>query len=337
MTVSEAESANAAERMLLWAVVFSLCIHLAVFGGWKWGQAHGLWKHLSLPAWMEMGRKNLTANIARALPPVKKPQEAPMLFVDVDPALATETPPEKPKFYAPNNSVAANPVKTTPSDLPQIDGTQNKVVKTIAEGAKTVPLQPSPPKEEKADTSESKPLPKTTYAPGDLAMAKPTEKPREEKGTSDSDQGTAAQPEPKHERPRTINEALARMGTPAPKSRENGGVAKLALDSSMDAMRTSYGEYDRDFIEAVRSRWYALLENRQYNIPGRVVVEFDLHSDGRISDMRPPAGDEADELLRVICQQAVLDPAPYAKWPQKMREEVPDPRHLKFTFFYENE
>jgi hypothetical protein len=334
MTVSETRSANASEKWLLWAVALSLCIHLAVFGGWKWGQSRGWWKRLSLPAWMELGRKNFASTIARKLPPLQKPEAAPLLFVDVDPALATETPPEKPKFYAPANSVAANPTISTPSDMPQIKGTQDKVMKTIPEGAKTFPLQPSPAKPEQTEAAEAKPLPKPTYTPGDLVVAKPTEKTREDKGTSDADQGAAAQAEPKHERPRTLADARARQGTPEPPTRLNGGVPHLAI-SSMDAIKTSYGDYDREFFNAVKARWDQLLQDRQLDLPGKVVLEFNLHADGRITDMNMTRN-EVTELLGIFCREAVEDPAPYAKWPQKMREEIPDPRHLRITFFYEN-
>jgi hypothetical protein len=43
-----------------------------------------------------------------------------------------------------------------------------------------------------------------------------------------------------------------------------------------------------------------------------------------------------NELLGIICEQAILDPSPFKKWPEKMREEDPDPRPVTFTFYYSN-
>jgi hypothetical protein len=104
----------------------------------------------------------------------------------------------------------------------------------------------------------------------------------------------------------------------------------------MDAMRTPYGDYDRDFIDAVRNRWYELLNNREYNVPGKVVLEFDLHPDGRVTGMSNSVN-EVNLLLETFCESAVLDPAPYKPWTEQMRLLISNPRHLRFTFYYETE
>ena len=65
------------------------------------------------------------------------------------------------------------------------------------------------------------------------------------------------------------------------------------------------------------------------------MVEFNLHANGRITGMKLLSSD-VDELQSLICQQAVLDPAPFKPWPQKMRQVIPDPRQVRFTFYYPN-
>jgi hypothetical protein len=41
------------------------------------------------------------------------------------------------------------------------------------------------------------------------------------------------------------------------------------------------------------------------------------------------------ELLCLLCQRAVLDPAPYARWPSDMRRVIGDNyREVTFTFYY---
>jgi hypothetical protein len=44
---------------------------------------------------------------------------------------------------------------------------------------------------------------------------------------------------------------------------------------------------------------------------------------------------EVGEVLGLICQKAVLDPAPYAPWPRDMRLTFTQGyRDVKFTFVY---
>jgi len=179
-----------------------------------------------------------------------------------------------------------------------------------------------------------KEIPKQTYTQGDIAMAKPSEKPQEKKGQADTETPDQVQQQPVHERPRTIAEAMAQRGMLGEKSHQDGGVKTLRINSSVDAMKTSYGDYDREFIDAVRAHWYQLLENITAEGNGKVVVEFRLHPDGRVTDLKI-AQNEMSELLGIICQQAISDPAPYRKWPEDMRRDIPkDYRDVTFTFYY---
>jgi hypothetical protein len=109
------------------------------------------------------------------------------------------------------------------------------------------------------------------------------------------------------------------------------------MDSSLDAIKTSYGDYDRDFIDAVRTRWYQLLENHSADRSGKVVVEFHLHPDGRVTDLNI-AQNEMTDLLGLICAQAIREPAPYRPWPEEMRRDFPQEfRDVTFTFYYGTE
>jgi hypothetical protein len=58
-----------------------------------------------------------------------------------------------------------------------------------------------------------------------------------------------------------------------------------------------------------------------------------LHYDGRITDMNMTEN-TAGEVLGLICQKAVLDPAPFATWPSDMRRTLGDTRNIQFTFYY---
>jgi outer membrane biosynthesis protein TonB len=275
----------------------------------------------------------------------------------VDPSLAVPEPPKNAKFYSAANSLASNPTKTVPSDMPQIDGRQDKVIKTTdpsitkpqplqptppvqekVEVAPAKPLEPSPPVPKKIEIAEAKPLPAKSYVPGDLAMAKPREKAVENTNTVETPNADSVQPQPTHTRPRTLAEARQRQGMQGEKMRQVGGVPHISLDgrSSLDVQATAWGDYDRDFIDAVQTCWWQLLDSQQTSVAGKVVVEFKLHADGRITDLRMTASD-VSEILGLICQEAIQKPSPFKPWPQKMRQELTDPREVHFTFYYINE
>ena len=47
------------------------------------------------------------------------------------------------------------------------------------------------------------------------------------------------------------------------------------------------------------------------------------------------ADSEVNEMLGWLCQRAVLDPAPYARFPADMRRMLRnDYRDVRFTFYY---
>jgi hypothetical protein len=327
--MSDVNDTSLAEKLILRALIISLLIHALVFCTWRMGKAQGWFHNMGLPRWMQMVSNAVVPIAPKRLVPAPQPA-TPLMFVEVDPALASPKPPEAPKFYGANNTLAANPQITTPSTVPDIRGRQDKEMKTTDNGKpKAQPLQPTPPPQPTAAASKAV----KSDTPGELALAQPAKKTQEKDGKADT--ATDAQPQPAYQRPRTIAEAMARNGTLGEKMRQKGGVAMNNVDSSLDVKGTSLGAYDALFVEAVKARWYQLLENRTPNAPGKVILEFKLHPDGRITDMKMAQNDVSD-LLGTLCEQAVLDPAPYAPWPTQMRLDIPaDYRELRFTFFYD--
>ena len=305
-------------KRLAWALVISLAFHLLCFGGYEFSRT-------ILPVWLQ--RVKFLAALAQELrkppapPPHPIPTEVPLMFVEVNPATATPEPPKDAKFYSSQNSKAANP-DIADSDVPKITGQQEHVAKAEDAPRKSFPLQPAPPKQEQPE-EKAKPKPPV----GDLAMAKPNL-------SLQPDTGKAEQT-----RPRTILEAKMRQQQnnqiPGQKMKQEGGVRHRLEISSFDAKATPFGEYDRAFIDAVQNRWYDLLDSRQFALDrtGKVVLQFRLTYDGRISDMQT-ADSTVGETLAYVCRLAVTDPAPYAKWPTDMRREIGDSRSIQFTFYY---
>jgi len=304
------------------AFVFSIAMHLLAWGTYSAGNKFHIWERIHAPAWVRA--------IASVIPKVTRKEqtppdrEAPVVFINVNPQRAAPEPPKNPQYYSSHNSQAANPEADRDAGVPKITGTQTQVPKTEdVPRQKFEKLQPALPAAQ--DQPEAKPKPK--LSPGDLVMAKPDLNPR-------PDPGNAARP-----RPRTIKEALARQQwdrVPGQKMKQDGGVARRANVSMVDAKGTSFGAYDAAFIEAVSQRWYDLLDNIHYDgyKHGKVVLQFHLNYDGRITEMKL-AESTVGEMLGLLCQKAVLDPAPFEKWPREMRMAVGrDSRAIQFTFYY---
>jgi hypothetical protein len=120
------------------------------------------------------------------------------------------------------------------------------------------------------------------------------------------------------------------------KMKQEGGVPRVSMNASPNIRGTAFGAYDAAFIAAVQSRWFGLLEQRAVvgNQTGKVVLDFRLHQDGRITDMHVREA-EVNETLSYICERAVQEPAPYQKFPSDLRRLLPnDYREVRFTFFY---
>ncbi|MEP6662215.1 MAG: hypothetical protein ABJC04_01005, partial [Verrucomicrobiota bacterium] len=211
----------------------------------------------------------------------------------------------------------------------EILGKQDKVLKTVENAKSTAqPLQPSPPKIQPIQAEPEPPTPKAQETPGDLAFAKPRDTTK--KGEKKTEEKVV---EPEHVRPRTL--AQAKAGALGEKMRQEGGAPRVALQPSFNVKITSFGDYDREFIDAVRQRWYLLLENRT-TVAGKIVVEFHLNYDGRITELKVAENTTGNLMLELICKGAISDPSPYRKWPAEMRREMKsDSREVRFTFYYE--
>ena len=336
---------------LAWAFAISLAFHLLVYGSYHTGEKYHLWQRLHLPAWVHPPKFIAELLKPKLNPPPLRQHKVPLMFVNVNPAVATPEPPKDAKYYSDKNSLAANPNADKITNIPKIDGKHPELVKTEdVPREKFTPLQPSPPPQPpkesqppppqppketqppppeppKAEQAEAKPKP--AYTPGDLTLAKPSPTPSPTAGDAN---------EAKPERPRTVNQYLAQTHQsqlPGEKMQQEGGVNRRQLVPSFDAKATPFGAYDKALVDAIASRWYTLLDERDYasDSRGKVVLRFRLHYDGRVSDV-DMAENTAGEVLGLLCQKAVQDPAPFAAWPSDMRRTLGDIRNIQFTFYY---
>jgi outer membrane biosynthesis protein TonB len=323
------------------ALVLSLVIHLALFGTYKVGKHFGWWNTQS--EWLVRLTEKLVQSKPRmAMLMQPKPQAAqqppaiPLTFIEVDPSTALAEPPPDAKYYSSKNTKAQNPDPAPPKDVPKLDGKQTQVVR-LEDNQKPVPfpLQPAdkPLPVTPPETETLQPKPKGGEKIGDLALKKdPNPKP-----PSDGvvDVGNGESPTVQKDRPRTLAQARAAKGMlVGERTKQEGGVERRGR-IAFDTKATPFGQYDAEFIRAVEQAWHNLLENNQISQrSGRVVLEFKLNSDGRITNMKVD-GNEVGEILGMLCQRAVQDPSPYPRWPADMRRVIgSNTRDIRFTFYY---
>lgn len=335
MTVSDANETSSTEKLLLRALTISILLHVLIFFTWHVGQAQGWWRDVSMPRWMRLVSKAIMPAPLKK-PAANLPSQSQLTFVEVDPALATLEPPKKPMFQGAKNTIAANPQIKELSVMPNIHGRQEKFLKTT-ENAQPAP-QPSPPQAAfQPQTTARQSAPRQAYVPGDLTMARPSDKPQEGKSDAEADDQAQPQPQPQpaYQKPRTIAEAQARRGIYGQQSRLVGGVKNVAPNVSLDVQGTPLGDYIGHMVDAIRNNWYKSLETLSADATGKVVLRFRLHPDGSVTDMAM-VQNEVTDLLATTCERAVLASSPFEKWPRQMRLELPkDNYDITFTFYYE--
>jgi hypothetical protein len=287
----------ASRNPLAAALGISLAVHLTLFTTWRIGKHLHWWDHQA--TWLlNLNKKRSVKVLAKQLQAQQqqRQREIPLTFIEVDPQLATpEPPPKQTEYYGAANAKAAVPEPTREAEKPKVDGTQTQIAKT-----ETVPrLNPQPlqPSQPQED-------------PGDTVTV------------------------PTKEKVRTLAKARDQKNLPGEKVKQDGAAPRRGR-ISFDVAATPFGAYDAAFIAAVQQRWYDILDNTSFTQrPGKVVLEFRLKYDGTIIEMRQKES-EVGEVLGLICQKAVLDPAPYAPWPRDMRALFTQGfRDVKFTFIY---
>ena len=302
-------------RWLTLALMLSLFVHLGAWGGYEAGKKFGWWERVPKQSRTHPPDKKNSP----PLPPSAN-AEPPLVFVDV--SHVEPAPPKNTKYYSDKNSAAANPEAQKDLNQPKLAGKQKDIPKT--ENVPQLPkLAPAPPKTAAAEPAEVHPS-----SPENLGDIKPD--PKREPKPDD------LKPVPPRERPRTLKAAQAQQQLPGQQLQQEGGVRRQQLWSSLDVKATPFGEYDRAIVEAVTQHWYDLLDSRRFALDrsGKVILHFKLKSDGTVGEMKILANDTGT-TLGYVCESAVQEAAPFAKWPVDMKRMIgANFREITFTFYY---
>lgn len=339
-------------RPLLWALGVSLLLHLLA-----------AFTYTVLEVWVE--RSPQTAPewakelVAPSAPPAAlvatKPeepgwQEIPLEFIEVDPANAVQTEPKDARFYSSANTRSGQPV---PSDRnlpdPQVTGTQKNVAKTFDTVRPAQPQaqeKPAPPDKETAretpspqkEQAQKQPIPAggpKESGEMQMALAKPNaavEKVQDEQKAVEARESGA----PRRKPIKRLAEAREQKGIVlGEKMMKEGGSPRISVSPSFDVKSSPFGDYDLRMVAAVQERWWAMLEERRFSLErtGKVVLRFNLHGDGTISQLQTLQSD-VGETLGFTCEAALMGASPFGRWPSVLRAQALDPREITFTFTY---
>jgi outer membrane biosynthesis protein TonB len=283
------------------------------------------------------------------LKPPEQEKQMPMLFIEVDPSQTVKDTPDKSKYYAAQNTLAANPDTKLDTDTPKIEGKQTQIIRAFDAAKaqpKAMPLQPSPA-QAKVEAQPQKNTPQSEQAAksqkkqdqslqelakqerGDLEKLRPVQTKQEQKNAVEESVPPA--------RPKTLAEAKARQSDhrpPGEKMQQEGGVKRLAATSSLQASATPLGQYDAILIDAIREAWFGNVRNKTFGNQGRVDITFRLHANGRISDLHV-INSTVDSILTSYCEIAIEKPSPFPPWPNEVKRELgANFRDIRFSFHY---
>ena len=302
-------------KRLAWALALSVAAHFLVWGGYELGKEYNLWQRLHRLERLILAAKKIP-------PPAVQPND-PTIFLTVDPDQVSPDAPKDAKYYSTQNTRAAQPDPSSrDSNQPKLTGKQADVPQV-----RDVPRTPN---------SRVQPAP-APQPPSPEKMAAPPQSILQDGGTKLAKLETSSEKNVLPERPRTLNDARAQQknAMPSMTMNQDGGVQRRAIVPSYDVKLTGFAEYDARFYETVCQRWWDLLDSQQFarDRSGKVILQFRLNYDGTITDMKVVENGVGD-LLGYVCQKAVLDPAPFARFPSDMRRKLGDSTSIQFAFYY---
>jgi len=291
-------------RKILWALLAALLIHLligyvlAVFGAVR-------------PAPIPEEDKPVELTIVDTSP-VAAPTPVNAPFINTDESRQTAEAPKEKTFESNANSIAAS--ETAPTGdlaLPSQDGKDrpgldldNQRYSLNKKGAAGQPAtaqsnptpQPSTAPQLSATPAEAQ-TPAPSAAPDQFAMltARPTPPPAVQTPAPPQAQTTPVPQQPSSayqpERQRT---------------RVGGNISNRGI-SSVNALGTPLGRYQKIVTDAIGSRWYAYTQSRMDLISiGTLRVHFFVDRTGKIKDLKV-LGNTSNEAFANICLQSILD------------------------------
>src|SRR6476620_261896 len=339
-------------QKILWAVFLSLLLHLVVGVSIA---SFGDKLQPSLPE-DEKPAELTIVNLAPMPTPPTGPKNTP--FIDTTEQTETKEEPKEKTFESNTNSIAASelpalgtaPVPTQEGkELPTMD-LKNRQHSLDREGAQAQPV--SHPAPAPTTPPQATPQPAPTLSPS--ATSSPTPQPTPTLTPTPTPTGDLlamfrATPPPTARTPGPKKEIRSPSPKPAPASRPPassayrrgqiqermaGNISKRGV-SSVNAVGTPLGRYEKKIYDAIGKRWYALCDaNRDRVDIGTVHVQFVVAPNGKINDIKVTSGGTSASFTN-LCLQSIQEAKPEAI-PEDVMDVLPPeglPGEISFTGF----
>jgi hypothetical protein len=295
-------------RKLGFAILISLFLHLAV--GYSLAAFGNVFTPTLPPD--EAPPELTIMDLSEAPATQKNPQ-----FIETDKSKESAEKPKEQTFESNANSLAASQLPATGDlPLPSQDG-KDLPVPNFQTHDFTLPTQGSEPQPQQTPPPESKPspppkpeptpAPSATAEPEQLAMLTSTPppplKPEESEPSPPPEIAASAPPpvpRPKPETPTSSYQSQKQQ------TRIAGSISNRGL-SSVNAVGTPLGHYQKLMYDAVGARWYQhTAEKRDLISIGTTRLTFSIDRSGRVTNLRV-AENTANEAFAIVCLQSVQE------------------------------
>ena len=341
-------------QKILWAVFVSLLLHLVVGVSIA---SFGDKLQPSLPEEEKPVELTIMDLAPRPTPP-SAPKSTP--FIDTMEQAATKEEPKEKTFESNANSIAASelpalgiaPIPTQEGKELRTMDLKNREHSLDREGAQAPPV--SRPAPAPAITPQATPQPAPTLSPSATPSPTPQPTPTLTPPPTPTPTGdllamfraspppTARTPEPEKEI-RSPSPKAAPVSRPPASSayrreqvqeRMAGNISKRGV-SSVNAVGTPLGRYEKKVYDSIGKRWYALCDaNRDRVDIGTVHVQFVVAPNGKINDIKVTSGGTSASFTN-LCLQSIQEAKPEAIPEDVMAVLPPDglPGEISFTGF----
>jgi outer membrane biosynthesis protein TonB len=294
-------------RKLGFAILISIVLHLAV------GFSLAAFGNVFTPPALPEEEKPAEITLMDLSPPPPPAEKNPQ-FVDVDKSKETAEKPKEQTFESNANSIGASEAKPNGDlPLPSQDGKDLPVrdlethdFSLAMQGSTPQPQQPSPPPETKPSPP---PVKSPTPDPEQLAMLKSTPPPPikapEETPSPTPDSAASASVAPPATRPKPETPA-SNYQAQRQQTRIAGSISRQG-PSSVNAVGTPLGRYQKQMYDAVGARWYSHMQERQDLVSiGTARLTFSIDRSGRVTNLRV-LENTANEAFAGVCLQSVQE------------------------------
>lgn len=239
------------------------------------------------------------------------------------------------------------PEHPAPNGAPKADGqpaAKPKATDGPSDGRKSRPIDGEKPKGAASETTtDNPPSPDTNDA------QKPTKNPTKEK--QDGEKDGEKQRDPSAEKTAVTpgdvtmtspNSAANAKPRPRPRATIAGTSGPLAKNMSsageagvlgMDSVFSTMGEYSSRMMETIQAAWWISIERSKVSQRGHVVIEFTLHRDGTVTDVKIIES-STDRRAAYLCKDSIVGRAPFDPWPEDMVGMFGESQTGRITFHY---